>query len=44
MQKESEEALSQTCQAIMKQLFLLRDHKRVFSREEAMKFDKDIGR
>lgn len=44
LQKESEEALSQAYQAIMKQLSLLRDHTGVFNKEEAMKFDKDTGR
>ncbi len=44
MQEESEAALSRAYQAIMKQLSLLRDHTGVFSKEEAMKFDKDTGR
>ena len=44
MQKQSEAALSNAYQAIMKQLSLLRDHTGVFTKEEAMKFNKDTGR
>lgn len=44
LQQKSEEALSATYQAIMKQLTLLRDMTGIHSKEDAMKFDKDTGR
>lgn len=44
MKKQSEVALSNTYQAIMKQLSLLRDHTGISTKEEAMKFNKDMGR
>lgn len=44
MQKQSEVALSNAYQAIMKQLSLLRDHTGISTKEEAMKFNKDTGR
>ncbi len=44
LQSKSEEALSASYQAIMKQLSLLRDMTGIHSAEEAMKFDKDTGR
>lgn len=44
LQKESEKALSNTYQAVLKQLSLLRDMTGIHSKEEAMKFNKDNGR
>lgn len=44
MQKQSEVALSNAYQAIMKQLSLLRDHTGISTKEDAMKFNKDTGR
>ena len=44
LQKESEQALSEAYQKIMKQLTLLRDMTGVHSREEAMKFNSETGR
>lgn len=44
LQNKSEEAISETYQAILKQLTLLRDMTGIHSKEETMKFDKDTGR
>jgi len=44
MQKQSEAALSNAYQAILKQLSLLRDHTGISTEEEAVKFNKDMGR
>lgn len=44
MQKQSEAALSNAYQTIMRQLSLLREHTGILTEEEAMKFNKDTGR
>jgi hypothetical protein len=44
LQNESEQALGEAYQKIMKQLTLLRDMTGIHSREEAMKFDSETGR